>query len=110
LWDLYEIFLVAFFPEFKKALSLHRIANIVTLPRFSKLIVQHDGHLLSFHLGLLARFVQGSGADSNLFGSSVERLAKDTNVSFFTAGVMNARTLGMSLIPTFIIHSKLISS
>ncbi|KAL4063545.1 hypothetical protein V8B97DRAFT_1991199 [Scleroderma yunnanense] len=80
---------------FRKILAFENAKNIIVLQDFNKILIHHDGYLLSYSLEVLARVAQYQSPASAL-DASIETIAgHDGSVICCEAGIVKGRTVVM---------------
>jgi len=79
---------------FRQILAFENAKNIIVLQDFNKILIHHDGYLLSYSLEVLARVAQYQSPASALDASLETIAGQDGNVIVCEAGVIKGRTVG----------------
>lgn len=85
---------------FRQILAFENAKNIIVLQDFNKILIHHDGYLLSYSLEVLARVAQYQSPASALDASLETIAGQDGNVIVCEAGVIKGRTVVMYAVKT----------
>ena len=83
---------------FRQILAFENAKNIIVLQDFNKILIHHDGYLLSYSLEVLARVAQYQSPASALDASLETIAGQDGSVILCEAGTVKGRTVGKCLI------------
>lgn len=82
-------------PEFRKVLRLTNPSSMAALQEHNKIVIFCDGALSSYSLDLLARVSQGQAPAQSLEASLETIAGQDGGITFFRAGFVANRTIGV---------------